>query len=526
MAQSHAEKVKQQRLEQLREDCRASLWLFAQTVEPHRVYGECHRDLFEFWQKSEVDGLDNTLALMPRDHQKSHCLAVRCAWEIYRNPAITIIYVSATSGLAERQLFDIKNIITSKQYRLLSPEMTEPEEGKRKMWNNNAIMVDHPDREKEGVRDPTISIAGLTTNTTGWHCGFLAKDDVVVPENAYTEDARKKVSASCSQLASILTTGGVECAVGTRYHPKDHYNELINMYEDIVDEETGEVLGEKKVYAIHERRVEEGGIFLWPRARRGSDGKMFGFNWAELARKKAKYTDRLQFFAQYYNNPNDMENRAIERGNFRYYNRELVEQKKGHWWFGKRRLNVYAAMDLAFSLGKKSDYTCIVVFGIDWEFNLYVLDIYRFKTDRTQTYFKNLRDAADKWQFTRMRAEATTAQEVIVNSLKDMLVEEGYSINIETHKPNRYDGAKQERIDAALMPKYEAGKVFHFKGGACTLLEEEMLLDNPEHDDISDTLAAGASAKFVTKPRRPMEEDEDDDVRPMRTHRRFGGAYR
>lgn len=512
------------KLEELRARCHASLYAFALAVEPHREWGECHRDLFDFWQEADVNDLDNTLALMPRDHQKSHALAVRCAWEIYNDPTITIIYVSATSGLAERQLLDIQNILESKFFRRLSPDMINKDKGKRAMWNTKEISVDHPDREREGVRDPTVSTCGLTTNTTGWHCKFLAKDDVVVPENAYTLDQRKKVESACSQLASVLTTGGKECAVGTRYHPKDHYATLKDMIEDVHDEETGDVIDSRAVYAIHERQVELDGIFLWPRKARGSDGKMFGFDWKELARKKAKYTDRLQYYAQYYNNPNDMENRNIERGHFQYYKRKHVEMNNGHWYYKDRRLNVYAAMDFAYSLSKRSDWTCIVVFGIDWEFNVYVLDIIRFKTTKTKVYFDNFKDMLIKWEFSRLRAEVNLAQAVIVKSLKTMCVDEGVHCRIDEHRPGSGDGSKRERIDAALVPRYEEAKVYHYKGGLCNYLEEEMILDNPPHDDISDTLAAGLSSEHVRKPRRPSSKDELNRQVQVQYHSRFGGT--
>lgn len=518
--------LKQDRLAKLREETKHSLWKFALAVEPHRVYGDCHRELFDFWQYSEAKDIDNTLALMPRDHQKSHCLAVRCAWEIYRNPAITIIYVSATSGLAERQLLDIQNILESDTFRTLCPDMIHPDKGKRAMWNTGGISVDHPDREKEGVRDPTVATAGLTTNTTGWHCQFLAKDDVVVPENAYTSDARKKVASACSQLASVLTTGGIECAVGTRYHPRDHYNSLKNMEESIHDEETGEIIDSRRVYAVHERQVEVNGTFLWPRSARKSDGKMFGFNWTELARKKAKYEDKLQFFAQYYNNPNDLENRSIDRSAFRYYNPEHVIMRQGIWYYNERKLKVYAAIDFAFSLKSDADFSCLVVFGIDWEYNVYVLDIYRFKTKKIGVYFENVKNALLKWEFTNLRAEVTVAQVVIAESLKDMIAEEGLHCKVHEHRPMNGDGNKEERMKAALDPKYEAGTVLHYKGGLCSLLEEEVLLDNPEHDDIKDALAAGLSAPYVTKPRRPQTEDEGGGRAhsSLNFNSRFGGV--
>ena len=512
------------RLQELRERCLNSLYAFACAVEPHRVWGECHIDLFNFWQESDIDEVDNTLALMPRDHQKSHALAVRCAWEIYRNPAITIIYLSATSSLAERQLLDIKNIMESRYFRRLSPEMINKDEGKRNMWNTKEIAVDHPIREAEGVRDPTVSTCGLTTNTTGWHCIFLAKDDVVVPDNAYTIEGRKKVESGCSQFASILTTGGKECAVGTRYHPKDHYCTMKAMTEAVRDDDD-EIVDERNVYAVHERQVETDGVFLWPRSGRKSDGKMFGFNFRELDRKKAKYIDRLQFFAQYYNNPNDIENRAVNRGNFQYYKREHVSMQQGYWYYKSRKLNVYASMDFAYSLRKKADWTCIVVFGIDFEFHVYVLDIVRFKTVSTATYFRNFQDMLVKWEFSRLRAEVSAAQAVIVSSLKTKAGEEGVHCKIDEHRPNKSDGAKKERIDAALVPRYEEGKIFHYKGGLCTYLEEEILLDNPEHDDISDTLAAGLSSEHIRKPRRPSKADEQQRAAPTtQYHSRFGGT--
>ena len=512
------------KLVELQNECLHSLWKFAQVVEPHREYGDCHRELFDFWQLSEAKDIENTLALMPRDHQKSHCLAVRCAWEIYRNPAITIIYTSATSGLAERQLLDIQNILTSKQFTILSPNMVKPDKGLRAMWNTKEISVDHPDREREGVRDPTVSTAGLTTNTTGWHCTFLAKDDVVVPENAYTADSRKKVESACSQLASVLTTGGTECAVGTRYHPKDHYESLKTMEEDIYDDDTGEVVDSRMVYAVHQRQVETSGEFLWPRKARQSDGKMFGFNWTEYARKKAKYKDRLQFFAQYYNNPNDLDNRKITRSNFQYYKREHIIMRQGLWYYGERKLNVYAAMDFAYSLKDDADYTVIIVVGVDYEGNYYILDITRFKTKRIRIYYDNLKDSIIKWEFHKLRAEVTAAQVVIVTALKEIISGEAISCRVHEHRPMRDDGSKEERMEAALTPKYEDNKVYHFKGGLCSVLEEELELDNPPHDDIKDAFASCVSADYVKRPRRPQKDDEVGVTSSLKFNSRFGGV--
>jgi hypothetical protein len=113
-------------------------------------------------------------------------VAYRCAWEITKDPTITILYISSTSGLAEKQLHFIKNILDSPVYRRYWPDMIHEDEGKREKWTTSEIMVDHPLRAAEGVRDATVFTAGLTTNITGLHCNIAVLDDVVVKENAYS----------------------------------------------------------------------------------------------------------------------------------------------------------------------------------------------------------------------------------------------------------------------------------------------------------------------------------------------------
>jgi phage terminase large subunit-like protein len=441
------------------------------------------------------------------------------------DPAETVIYLSATSELAQRQLDDIKQILEGRPHRTLWPEMIHPVETKRSMWNNDGIKLDHPKRKEEGVRDPTISIAGMTTNTTGWHCTILVKDDVVIPENAYTEEGRRKVEAKCSQLSSVLTTGGIEFCVGTRYHPKDHYNTIKNMVEEVFDMETLEVIDKRQVYAVHERQVEYEGVFLWPRKARSSDGKFFGFDMQQLARKKAKYTDRRQFFAQYYNNPNDRELDKITDGMFSYYDqRNLKMGDDGTWYIGNEPLNVVYAMDFAFSKSQEADYTTAVALGISPEKEYYILELRRFKTDKYQNYFDCLDEMHRKWGFRWAKLEVTQAQVVIANYIREKLVEAHIKCKIEDFRPSMASGRKEERIDAALYPLYEDGKIYHYRSGITNMLEEELRMENPPHDDLKDVVAAAVDWNRAKPPRR-RDNFEDINMRPVRPIKRsrFGG---
>ena len=513
------------RLKELRKACHDSCWIFARTVEPHRVYGECHKELFDWWQLCEMEGILNTLALMPRDHQKSHCIAVWACWKIYRNPAETIAYVCATESLAILQLFDIKQILESEEFKRLSPEMIEPQEKKRTKWAETAITVDHPIRKKERPRDPTVTATGLDSNNIGAHCTIMIKDDVVVDKNSLTQAAREKVEAKAGHLSSILTTDGMEFCVGTRYHPQDHYQSLIDMEEEVWDEDTDELIGRKKVYAVHERVVEIDGAFLWPRMARKSDGKMFGFDRKQLSRKKAKYAkDMRNFYCQYYNDPNAINEGGIEKSQFLYYNREDVVRRQGAWWLRDRKLNVIACQDFAYSVRTGSDWTCLFILGMDWEKNIYILDIYRYQTKKPSVYWKYVETAQNKWMFKWMKAEAVAAQAVIIEALREYAENTSTPIRIKSYKPTGHDGTKEERIAQALEPIYEDGRLYHYRGGMCDLLEEELVVDRPPHDDMKDCLHIGVG---FDKLKPPAKEDEDDTSHHQQIYevssRRFGG---
>lgn len=476
--------------DQIKEIAENDLSAFIRLVHPNRVLGSIHNEIITWWDRQEAK--THQLLLMPRDHQKSALVAYRVAQEITKNPAVRVLYISATSGLAIKQLGFIKDILTSDIYRYYWPEMVHESRFDRKKWNENEISVDHPDRAAENVRDPTVFTAGLTTTITGLHFDVAVFDDVVVPDNAYTGEGRDKVTAQYSQLASIESTDARQWVVGTRYHPKDLYNDMVEITVDMYNED-GDLASSEELYEVFERKVESvgdgTGEYIWPRQQR-KDGKWFGFNQEVLARKRAQYLDKTQFRAQYYNDPNAIEDAPIDPSTFQYYDQGLIKQRDGYWWYKDRRLNVFAAIDFAYTISKKSDSTCVVVVGVDHELNYYVLDIERFKSDRISEYFARILKTYEKWNYRKIRAEVTAAQSVLVKDLKENYIRPyGLALSVEDFKPTRYMGSKEERVHAILQPRYDNQQVWHYKGGNVQALEEELISRNPPHDDIKDTLA-------------------------------------
>lgn len=490
---------------------------FIRLVAPYQLLAHCHIQMTKWAQEYENE---NRLLLWPRDHGKSRYSAFYAAWEVVRDPATTIIYASATAEKAEEQLRFIKSIIDNKVTRRYFPELLAPEEGKREAWNKTYIVVDHPHRKREGVVDSTIMTCGLEKTITGKHCKRLILDDVIVPENN-TETGRRDVNAWIAQACSIMSAESSMLVVGTRYHPKDGYQLMMDMaYDDPEEDEEGEVTyTETSMFQVMMDNVEEEGEFLWPRQQR-KDGKYFGFNATVLAKKKAVYEslgEITQFYAQYYNDPNDKSTAPISRDLFKYYKREEVEMVAGLWNISGRPVWMYAAVDLAASVKEKADYTVITVGAIDDDGNRYVVDIERFKSDKTSEILDKLRMVYEKYLFKKLRIEAVSGFRLVAQDLADRLTEMGIRIPIDLYIPPNTEG-KFARVNGILEPLYQTGAVYHYRGGNCQILEDELVSVNPLHDDTKDSWAMTIDLMV-----KPIQRQQKRNTNLVQFHGRFGG---
>src|SRR5712671_7922163 len=90
--------VLEQHRDQIRQSCICSFEKYIETVQPMRLLGNIHRETISWWTRQ--DAKDHQLTLLPRDHMKSALMGLRAAWEVVKNPAIRILYISSTSNLA------------------------------------------------------------------------------------------------------------------------------------------------------------------------------------------------------------------------------------------------------------------------------------------------------------------------------------------------------------------------------------------------------------------------------------------
>src|SRR5574337_897550 len=78
-------------------------------------------------------------------------------------------------------------------------------------------------------------------------------------------------------------------------------------------------------------------------------------------------------------------------------------------------------------------------------------------------------------------------------TIKDYITKSGLRLSIEEFRPTRHEGSKEERIAASLEHRYDNLEVWHLEGGWTSILEEELVLSRPPHDDIKDALASAVS---------------------------------
>ncbi len=510
-----------------------SLWTYARFVLPHYSFGDVHKEVFDAIGDKERHEKDpNILALIPRDHLKSVMVAVYSTWRVAKNPAYTLLYISANEDLGRLQMSFIQNIFTGNEFRTMWPDHFIPEAGRRDKWTSLALNTDHPKRVQLNIRDETIAVKTVKADKTGRHPDEIIYDDLVVPNNAYTELGRGEVRKGASEAVSLAKGNALMTAVGTVYHPKDQYAVWEgSTYMDYTD--GGEYVGEKNLWKVIKHKVEDQGDgtgnYLWPRVWNPGLKEWFGWDIRSISKKKAEYISNgegVQFYAQYYMQPNDPSSHRLRYDSFNYFNPKNLLWKGDHWEYSGKKLTIGLFMDAAVTdasnrNAKKADFTALAVVGIDTEGFYYILQLEQFQTDKRSIYYDWVVQLWKKWGFKTLEIELENAGKIIAEGLKEQLRKDGYSLVV-NGRPAPRGISKGERHASITLPRYEQGIVLHNKGGWTTELEEQLVKERPAHDDLLDVVTM--AIEKLKQPYRStwsFSDEESDNV--IAAHSRFGG---
>ena len=400
------------------------------------------------------------LLLCPRGHGKSKINQAFISWYILNNPNKRVILVSDSDNKAQSFLRTIKTVLES------SPVIKEfygDIIGSR--WTDHEIEIKG---RTEIHSEPSLQCVGAGSGAaTGKHCDMLILDDVVSFTSSRSELQRERdKSWFKTTLLPVLMSSGKINVVGTRYHPNDFYDMLLNElhYESLIlpaiKDETALI---PWLVPLNDKLDKKGNIIqeglLSIRENLGS--VIFGMQYNNDV-SLANENNIIQFdYIQYYN--------GIEwKDNKLYVNNNGSSIKIG---------KIISGVDPAISMNEKADFSAIVVMGKGEDGNLYCLDT----VNKHLTFHKQIQEiqkVAMKWQVTGSVVEQVAFQESLLQELKRTS-----GINVIPVKPTR---DKVSRL-MSVSGFFENKKV-HFLKGQNTIVNQLLTFtgDGGDHDDLVD----------------------------------------
>lgn len=333
------------------------------------------------------------VTVAPRFHAKSQVFTRNYPlWEIYKNPNVRIIIVSANEDIAVSFNRAIINQLENNQSLIDEFGFLVPEYPKR--WGEKAMIVNRSSMEK----DPTIAAIGLGGKMISKRADIIIADDIIDLETARTPRMRQKTLEWWENvLLPILEDNGRVVVAGTIWYKNDIYDTLLNnteydvrvklkalVYHSGYFIDRGDTTkGGNKLYLpynlhqfpqalriqdlLSEELVKK--YHLWSRLKNGTlwPDK---WNFEKLMEKRAKGS-ASSFMRQYLNEPMSEEERlfkeqylkeATDKGGSKTLVPEWDNLKPAYDSWG--HLIVAIGVDLAISKRNTADKTAIAVWGL------------------------------------------------------------------------------------------------------------------------------------------------------------------
>jgi len=323
------------------------------------------------------------------------------------------------------------------------------------------LVTDKWSEEEIVVGDVMVKALGANMKVRGlkyrnFRPDMVICDDLENDEMVESKDRREKLSRWFSgALIPSLAPEGKVVVIGTILH----YDSLLN---NLIDE---------KRYPTWTKRIWRAvmdGQALWPEH----------LNLKQLEEIKANYMREGQgflYYQEYMNDPVSDEFRKFKFEKIKFFDPKEQEGKQ---------LNVYMAVDRAYSMEKTADFTGIVIAGVDSDNRWYILNAERFKGDE-KSLIEKLFDLKKFYQPLKVGIEQRSYLYTLKPTLDEEMRRRNEFFTVEELKD--LGKSKALRIEA-LLPRYEASAMF-FKKGQDDLIDELTTFPRGQHDDLIDALA-------------------------------------
>lgn len=170
-----------------------------------------HLDVCDFLENYGPLGL----LMMPRGHGKSTILDIYNAWKLFIDRDRLILHQGATDGDAAKCSRGTQQVIEKHPLCQLFGVFKERGE-LQKWWVTGS----------EDVRHGSLHARGVLSNVTGARAHEIQNDDVEMPANIGTPEAREKLRYRLSEQTHILIPGGQKLFVGTPHTHDSLYTQV------------------------------------------------------------------------------------------------------------------------------------------------------------------------------------------------------------------------------------------------------------------------------------------------------------
>lgn len=218
-----------------------------------------HLDMLD-WQDKNPEGL---LLAFRGVRKTSYLTIARSIFEIIKDPNVRILFVSDATDQAKTFLRSVKSHFENNDE--LKNIFGNYHIGAAK-WADNEIIVNK--RTAVGLKEATITCAGMETALLGRHFDIIIADDLVTGENSLTEGQREKIKNYYYRtLLPALEPRGRLWVIGTRWQDDDLYDHLSK--EDfkaathrlpVLDHETDQSIWEELFPTERMHRIRRGSL--------------------------------------------------------------------------------------------------------------------------------------------------------------------------------------------------------------------------------------------------------------------------
>ena len=454
--------------------------------------------LAKLLQSMETDKIDRAMVFMPPRHAKTLlCTKLFPAWLIGRDPRSYHMIVAHTQDYAKEIGREIRGYLRSPEYPWPEVELAEDSQAK--------------DRWRTTVGGEVNTFGAGAGNQHGRPAQWLYMDDIVKGRDMAMSALQRETiwSNYLTDLRSRLQGRRKQLMVYTRWHQDDPAGRILPDDWDgktgwVEDRNTGEAWYVLCLPAVCDRDDDplgrKPGDWLWPEEFGedvlGYERKRGGYFWSALYQQRPSPEEGLLFSAQH------------------------IEQRYSLRNIDLTQMEVYTSHDYAVTEeagAHDPDYTVHMVWGVDPEFNIYLLDMWRGRTLSDEWVGHALR-LWSKWKPLRAVEEGGQIIKSVGPFLKQQMRKHGVFVDRVQINSSSATGNKEQRAHA-LLGLMALGQVYLPQRDECAFLDhldafEKELMQFPtgRHDDTVD--AATLFGRFVDRivegrrPARPPRSNE------------------